>query len=327
MDQNFKGFSNDNNSQPEGVYREHMPPGRKPNLKSIMRLYVVVFLILIVIGSIVQGWSLEIGMLITQWVLILLPAVWILSRYRVDRSTFVRLNPLKLGYIPVIIFLSASFWLLNMVIAAGLVTGLTEIGFEPVVVIEPPENFQHYLLYVFAIAISAGICEEVLFRGTIMPAIEEHGAIPAVIFSSFLFALFHGSFLNLISTFMLGAVIAVVVIKTGSLWGGVLYHMLNNFYAITYLYLLREQETTTELDPQVFLGLIPLLLIAAALAYFSLRVLHSKTGAKSLLKSREGRWLPKGWFGGLLIVSIILFLVLAMLEFAIGFGWFPINQF
>ncbi|MFO7953089.1 MAG: CPBP family intramembrane glutamic endopeptidase [Bacillota bacterium] len=327
MDNTLKNGSTSDKNEAEELNQDFSAYKRKPGLKSVMRLYVVVFLILLVVGSIVQGWNLEIGMLITQWILILLPAIWILTRYRVDRTSFIRLNPLKFDYIPVIILLSASFWLLNMVIAAGLVTGLTEFGYEPVVVLEPPQTFQHYLIYLLAIAVSAGICEEVLFRGTILPAIEEHGVIPAIIFSSLLFALFHGSFLNLISTFMLGAVIAVVVIKTGSLWGGVLYHMLNNFYAITYLYLVGQQETATEVDPQAFLGLIPLLLLGLVLAYFSLRLLHSKTKTKSLLKNQEGRWLPKGWFSGLMIVSLILFLAMAMLELAIGFGWFGINQF
>jgi len=299
----------------------------KPGLKSAMRLYVVVFLLLVVLGSLVQGLNFELGMLITQWVLILLPAVWILYRYRVDKVSFIRLTPFKARFIPVIIALSASFWVLNMVLAAGIVTGLTEIGFEPVVVLEPPQTFQHYLIFLFVVSISAGICEEVLFRGTIMPALEEHGAIPAIVLSSLLFALFHGSFLNLVSTFMLGAVIAVVVIKTGSLWGGILYHMLNNFYAITYLYLAGQQETATEIDPGALYGLLPLLVIAAIAAYFSLRVLHSRTGAESLFKKGRDSWLPRGWFSGLLVVGLVLFLLLAVLELAVGFGWFGINQF
>jgi len=60
--------------------------------------------------------------------------------------------------------------------------------------------------------------------------------VPAIIFSSLLFALLHGSLLSLISTFSLGVIMAVIVIKTGSLWGGIIYHMLNNFYAATYLF-------------------------------------------------------------------------------------------
>lgn len=297
----------------------------KPDLKAAMKLYVIVFLLLLVFGSIVQGLHFEIGMIITQWVIILLPTLWFLRRYRVDRAGFVRFKALEWRFVPVIILLSASFWLLNMAIAAGMVTGLMEIGYEPVVVLEPPQTLQHYLVYIFVISISAGICEEVLFRGAIMPSLEERGTIPAVVFSSLLFALFHVSFLNLFSTFMLGAVIAVVVIKTGSLWGGILYHMLNNFYAVTYLYLAGQEETAAEIEPHFLWALLPLGILAAAGAYYSLRLLQARSKIEPLLKNRTGQWLPRGWFNWLLALSIVLFLLLAVLELALGFGWLGLS--
>lgn len=296
-------------------------PEVKPGLKAIMKLYVIVFLLLLVFGSIAQGLHFEIGMIITQWVIILLPALWFLRRYRVGRINFVRFRVLEWHFVPVIILLSASFWLLNMAIAAGMVTGLMEIGFEPVMVIEPPQTLQHYLVYLFILSISAGICEEVMFRGTIMPALEENGVVSAIVFSSLLFALFHVSFLNLFSTFILGAVMAVVVIKTGSLWGGILYHMLNNFYAATYLYLAGQEETAAEIDPQALWALLPLAVMAGAGAYAGLRLLQNRSKVEPLLKNRTGGWLPRGWFNWLLVIAIIFFLLLALFELALGFGW------
>ncbi len=310
-----------NGGEKEEIVSLSNGPGSSPNLKAVMKLYVVVFLLLLIFGSIAQGLHFESGMIITQWVIILLPALWFLRRYRVDRANFVRFRALEWHFIPVIILLSASFWLLNMAIAAGMVTGLMEIGYEPVMVLEPPQTLQHYLVYLFILSISAGICEEVMFRGTIMPALEEHGVVPAIVLSSLLFALFHVSFLNLFSTFMLGAVMAVVVIKTGSLWGGIFYHMLNNFYAATYLYLAGQEEAAAEIDPQALWALLPLVVMAGAGAYAGLRLLQNRSKVEPLLKNRAGRWLPPGWFNWLLVVSIIFFLLLAFFELALGFGW------
>jgi len=310
-----------NGGEKEEIVSLSNGPGSSPNLKAVMKLYVVVFLLLLIFGSIAQGLHFEIGMIITQWVIILLPALWFLRRYRVDRANFVRFRALEWHFIPVIILLSASFWLLNMAIAAGMVTGLMEIGYEPVMVLEPPQTLQHYLVYLFILSISAGICEEVMFRGTIMPALEEHGVVPAIVLSSLLFALFHVSFLNLFSTFMLGTVMAVVVIKTGSLWGGIFYHMLNNFYAATYLYLAGQEEAAAEIDPQALWALLPLAVMAGAGAYAGLRLLQNRSKVGPLLKNRPGRWLPRGWFNWLLVVSIIFFLLLAFFELALGFGW------
>ena len=308
---------NDLTSQPDKV--------NKPGLKSAMRFYIVVFVLLIIFGSIAQGLHFEFGMLFTQWVIILLPALWLLRRYGVDRASFSRLKTLPLHFVPVIILLSLSTWLINVFVATGLVTALMQFGYEPLVVIEPPQTFQQYLFLLLVIAFSAGVCEEVLFRGTIMPALEESGPIPAIVFSSLLFALFHVSFTNLFSTFFLGAVIAVVVIKTGSLWGGILYHILNNFYAVTYLYILGNQETAAEVEPYVLWGLLPILILGLVATYFSLRWLQNKSGREPLLRSWKGNLMPAGWFGGLIVIGFIIFLVMALLEFAIGFGWFDLG--
>ncbi len=309
----------------EGNIEETFSPlngsGSSPDLKAVMKLYIVLLLLLLLFGTTAQRLHFEIGMIITQWVIILIPALWFLNRYRADRVNYVRFKALDWHFIPVIILLSASFWLLNMALAAGLVTGLMEIGYEPVVVLEPPQTVQQYLAYLFILSISAGICEEVMFRGTIMPALEKYGIVPAIVFSSLLFAFFHVSFLNLFSAFILGSVMAVVVIKTGSLWGGILYHMLNNFYAATYLYLAGQEETAAEITPQELWALLPLAIMAGAGAYAGLRLLQNKSKVEPLLSSREGGWLPRGWFNWLLVLAIFLFLPFALLELALGFGW------
>ncbi len=323
MDDNYEErvqpFADEKPGEPDGLSTSSL---KKPDLRAAMKLYLVVFLLLLVFGSLAQTWNFEIGMIITQWVIILLPALWFLRRYRVNWIEYGRFKALEWHFIPVIILLSASFWLLNMAIAAGMITALMEFGYEPIVVLEPPATLQHYLVYIFVLSISAGICEEVLFRGTIMPAMEEKGLVPAIVFSSFLFALFHISFLNLFSTFVLGVVMAVVVIKTGSLWGGIIYHMLNNFYAATYLYLAGQQEAATEIDPQSLWALLPLAILAGAGAYAGLRLLANRSKVKPLLQSRAGGWLPEGWFNWMLIISLLLFLLMAMLEMAVGFSWF-----
>ncbi|MDW7739358.1 MAG: CPBP family intramembrane glutamic endopeptidase [Bacillota bacterium] len=298
----------------------------KPGLDSAMRLYLFVFLLLLVLGSIFQSIHFELGMIATQWGLILPPALWYWSRYRVDKAEFARLRGLKLVFIPPIIILSASFWILNMGLAAALVTGLMELGYQPITVIEPPKSLAEYLTYIAVLSFSAGICEEFLFRGTIMPAMEDRGKLQAVVFSSFLFALYHVSFTNLLSTFILGLVMAVIVIKTGSLWGGILYHMLNNFYAATYLYAAGNVEATAETDPGSFLVLMPLFILALGGVFWGMRILNKRTHSEPLFAYRSG-WLPRGWFKWPLAISLILYLVMALIEFALGFSWFEFNGF
>lgn len=299
-------------------------PHQGPGLKAVMRLYLFIFILLLLIGSVVQTLHFEIGMMVTQVFLILLPALWFWRRYRIDKIKFARLHPLQVKFVPTIIILAASMWVLNMIIASGMVTTLIEFGYEPIVVIEPPQTIQQYLMLVLVLSVFAGICEEILFRGTIMPSMESHGLVPAIVFSSMLFALFHVSFLNLISTFILGMVMAVVVIKTGSLWGGILYHMLNNFIAATYLYIAGRYETASEIDPQYYWLALPLFLLALAGSYFGFSLLQRQSNAEPLFRNRNA-WLPRGWFSLLFVLALILFLLMAFLEMAIGFNWFNLN--
>ena len=304
-----------------GLPGSSLQTGGKPDLKSALLLYLFVFAALLLLGSYLQALHFEYGMIATQILIILLPALWYWRRFAVDQVAFARLKPLPLKFLPAIVILAASMWLVNVFIAAGLVGGLMELGFQPLVMIEPPTTWQQYLGYVVVLSIFAGICEEILFRGTIMPALEQQGLVPAIIFSSLLFALLHGSLLSLLSTFSLGVIMAVIVIKTGSLWGGILYHMLNNFYAATYLFWAGSVDVTpARFELQTYLVLGPFLVVGSVGVIIGLRMLHKNSDQPPLLNSRKA-WLPAGWLSWPLYVSLLLFLIIAAMEMAIGFSW------
>jgi membrane protease YdiL (CAAX protease family) len=322
MTKPFPGGESDFEDRDQLDLKSPLINDQKPGLKPAQFLFLAVFLLLIFIGSIAQAWHFEYGMIITQVFIVLLPAVWYWRRYKLNQVQFSRLVPLEKKYLPSIFIMAASFWLLNMIFAGALVLGLMELGFEPIVVIEPPRSFQQYLGYVLVLSVFAGICEEVLFRGTIMPSMESHGLVQAVVYSSLLFAMLHGSLLNLVSTFSLGVIMAVIVIKTGSLWAGIIYHMLNNFIAATYLYLAGQNElaAAVEVDPRGYLVVLPLAALGVAGAWFSLNLLHRQSGAAPLLKNRSG-WLPRGWLYWPFIAGLVIYAFMAFFEIAIGFSW------
>jgi membrane protease YdiL (CAAX protease family) len=323
-------MNNDELNKPDGNDNNQLPPVapnpfKKPDLKSAQLLFLVVFLLLIIFGSMAQAWHFQYGMIITQLFIILLPALVYWKRFKPAQSSFSRFASLKIKYLPAILIMAVSFWVINMVFATGLVFGLMEIGYEPIVAIEPPQTLQQYLSYIVVLVIFAGICEEVLFRGTIMPAMEDHGLVAAIVYSSLLFALLHVSLLNLVSTFVLGVVMAVIVIKTGSIWGAIIYHMINNFIAATYLYIAGQYETTAEVELQGLLALLPFFILGLVGAWLGLRLLHRQSGSAILLRNGE-QWLPKGWFAWPFVVGVILYLFMVLLELAVGFKWIDISM-
>ena len=310
----------DNNSfqVPEG---EAGGAGRTtPAPGSLSKLLLFTFVLLITIGSVAQVANFEVGMLITQWFLILPPALWFLKRYRLDFSSFARFKGLEARYVPTIIILVMSAWIVSMFTAGALIRLLMVYGYEPIELIPPPDTLGQLFTYFLVIALSAGVCEEVLFRGTIMPSLENQGYFPALIYSTLFFAFFHGSFVNLASIFFLGFIIGVVVIKTGSLLGGILYHILNNALAVTYLYLANNYDLESLLMLDDYRVLILIFLLALVGVFFGLRKLHAQGEGTYIWRDKE-RWLPRGWLNWAAVIIILLFLIMASIELLMGFGF------
>ena len=92
------------------------------------------------------------------------------------------------------------------------------------------------LLLLFAILVAAPIFEECLFRGFIFSGIQNShlGTAAAIVLSSGLWAIIHlqyGSF-EVITLFILGIVLAVSRIASGSLYVPIILHALNNLFAV-----------------------------------------------------------------------------------------------
>ncbi len=91
-------------------------------------------------------------------------------------------------------------------------------------------------IFAFSTVILAPITEELFFRGFLFKGLrEKYGWVNALMFSSIIFALFHGQLATLLPTFMLGALFAYMVQKTGSVLPGMLLHFSINAFSTTML--------------------------------------------------------------------------------------------
>lgn len=85
----------------------------------------------------------------------------------------------------------------------------------------------------FFIALTPGICEEILFRGFALKPLEKRwGSKAAVIVTSLAFAIVHLDFLRLFPTFLLGLSFGYITVKTRSIFPAIILHVLNNSLAI-----------------------------------------------------------------------------------------------
>jgi sodium transport system permease protein len=85
-------------------------------------------------------------------------------------------------------------------------------------------------------AVVPAVCEEALFRGLIFGGLRGLGAGWAVVLSSLLFGLAHGSVYRLLPTFFLGGVMGLLRWRSGSLAPSMVFHGLHNGLAVALLY-------------------------------------------------------------------------------------------
>lgn len=105
-----------------------------------------------------------------------------------------------------------------------------------------------------------GICEELLFRGLMLSAWEERGSLRAITTVSLLFTLLHGNLLGIPSEFICGVLLACIVISSGSLFAGMVFHTVFNSTLLIASYWARTVETDAEAAYTGALSLLPFLL-------------------------------------------------------------------
>jgi uncharacterized protein len=85
------------------------------------------------------------------------------------------------------------------------------------------------ILFAFVTAFVAPFTEELFFRGFLFKGLrEKYGWVNALMFSSIIFALFHGQIATLLPTFLLGALFAYMYQRTDSVFPGMILHFAVN---------------------------------------------------------------------------------------------------
>ncbi len=93
-----------------------------------------------------------------------------------------------------------------------------------------PESVGLQILGAVSVVIVAPFCEEILFRGTILPEQRRsQGVWAAVILNGVLFAFLHLNPLNFLALAVIGTFLAWVTVKSGSIWPAILGHGALNF--------------------------------------------------------------------------------------------------
>jgi len=178
------------------------------------------------------------GLLKTQVFLILLPVLVILRIGKFNLKETLRLNKT-----PAANFLIVPFFAVSGAIIAALIGQLINIIYpfpqdyleRMTELLKMPEL---KVWQVFGlIAVTPGICEELMFRGFVFRFFEKKNKWFAIWASAALFALFHLDPYRFLPVMVLGIMLGWLLYRTNSIFPSMLSHALNNATALSFMHL------------------------------------------------------------------------------------------
>lgn len=298
------------------VWGDLMKEVNKPSILEANILYFILGIILFFLGSLVQSREIYSGLLITEYLIILVPNLIFLKLKDLPLKTTLRLNKINLRQIIYIALIMLFSYPIAAFLNTIVITILNLFGETVVSSVPIPDSGKKYLLSLFVIGLSPGICEEIMFRGTIMRAYESMGKKKAIIYSSILFGIFHLNLQNLIGPIFLGFILATILYKTNSIYASMLGHGISNTIAMTLGYLTTRFQGTEEnvqgleipYMVQLLMALLWLSIIALISSVALINLIRRLPGDEVVIKEVEEKIKLSDFFP--IVLIIILFIII-----------------
>jgi sodium transport system permease protein len=240
---------------------------RVPDPAMVM-VFVAVLAVVFFLGAIQFQIRLgEAGLLVSEWVLLFIPAVLFVAVGGFDGVRTLSLRrPSVNGVVGGVVLIAGAVplvwvigWLQTFVLP--IPWELLE-GLEQLVTADTPGRLLWLLLL---LALTPAVCEEFVFRGVLLGGTRNLEPWRFVVLNGVVFGAFHLSFetaMRFLPTATLGIAIAWAVWRTGSLWVGTIMHFLNNATIVVLASTPSLREALSDPDMPPPLWLVPLGVIA-----------------------------------------------------------------
>ncbi len=216
--------------------------------------------------------------LFSEYVIILMPVIIfiLLKKHKFKEALKIK-NP---GILPLILIVLASVpaYVVALMFNNIVIYFLQFFGEIPYNQVPVPQNVFQLFIGIFVVALTPAICEEFMHRGLFLSAYERRGSYRAIIITAVFFGLFHFDITNLLGPVFLGLVIGYYVIRTNSIFAGILAHLLNNTIAQLLQYFTRDtsgQGNGNRLVSQdmfylILVGLLAIIILFVIMVLFNL---------------------------------------------------------
>ena len=255
-------------------------------LLGINTVFLVTAALLITLGYYLQVKNIYVGLLITELVIIPLPAFMYIRWKGISAKEAFRFNGISLSTLWKCVLITLCVYPVGLFLnlLGNLLLGM--LG-EPLPLPVPvAETGKEYVINILVIALAAGVGEELFFRGFLLKGYEWLGERKAVIASAILFGIFHFNIQNFIGPAFLGIVFAVMSIKTGSVAAPVVGHFINNAVSVTFMFIASMMTDTAVqgAESSVTAGVM-----AAGVTFWGILALAGGVAALRLFRGLEGR--------------------------------------
>ena len=217
-----------------------MYENKRPSIFEANIVYLILGFALLIIGYLVQVRELYSGLLITEYIIILLPNLIYLKLRGFSLKQTLLLNAISITQIMFIVLIMIFAYPIAVFLNAVVMAIINNFSDTIPTAVPIPTNSLEYLIGMFTIALAPGICEEIMFRGTILSAYGKLGYKKSVLITAVLFGLFHFNIMNFAGPVFLGIILGVIVYKTNSIFASIFAHTLNNGMALTIGYLITK---------------------------------------------------------------------------------------
>ncbi|MEG1779289.1 MAG: type II CAAX endopeptidase family protein, partial [Oscillospiraceae bacterium] len=175
-----------------------------------------------------------------------------------------------------------------------------------------PTNAAAAVIFIIELVVIVPITEEFVFRGVIMGVLRQFGDYFAIGVSALLFALLHRNMVQFPNAFIMGLILGYFVIRTGSIWTGIIIHGVNNAVAIGITALM---TIFTEHNMALSLSVYGLMLSAGLIGFFYFWIRQeSKIVFKDRAVSLTVRQKLFSFFTAPMQVTAVILMVLSILS-------------
>ena len=175
------------------------------------------------------------SVIILQMMIFLLPgAVWCMLNGEKYIKTL-RISAPSIDTIPLVVgasFVMMSGALLISILFSGVESLSNNFSLYDTFISKNDGSFSSALYLVITYAALPAVCEEFIYRGILCREYESGGVLRAIIISSVFFSFLHFNLSNVFVYLFCGAILALVLYATRSLWGAVIAHFIYNIFGV-----------------------------------------------------------------------------------------------